>query len=164
MVTSSPLNPPTNLVSTTQAVTPSPSPLVINKPAHIAVGEIINLPDQLYSQAGGITLRRTDKLPALSVGQALDYNAGAPWERGGLWAGHQITVTVTFGLGSLGRLQADGSWIPAFSPPGFTCTAVGKCTPTGKSLPRIENHPGWVIDYDGLPFCGTGGCDSHSVS
>lgn len=153
----------TTLASTTQAVSPPTSPLVINNPTNIAVGEVINLPNQLYSQAGGITLRRTDKLPTLSVDQALDYNAGAPWERGGLWNGRQITVTVTFGLGSLGSLQAGGSWIPAFSPPEFTCTALRKCTPTGKSLQRIENHPMWVIDYEGLPFCGTAACDSHTV-
>lgn len=155
--TSSPLATPT------PAVTSPVSPLIINNPTNIVVGEVIQLPDQLYSRGGGFTLRRTDKLPVLSVDQALDYNAGAPWERGGLWNGEQVSVTVTFGSGSLGSLQADGSWHASFNPPEFTCTALRKCTPTGKTLQRVENRPMWVIDYEGLRDCGSVGCDNHTV-
>lgn len=129
--------------------------------SHLQVGNEIMLPSPLLAK-GNVSLLHTDKAAHLTIDQVVGLNNPA-WNKGGLWNGKQITATLSFGLGALGSYGVDGKWYPSINMPELNCTNIRKCVLTGKTLTHIENQPMWIADYDGLQFCGTGYCYSHSV-
>lgn len=130
---------------------PSAMPSPVATPA---VGEIIPLPS---STSGGLTLVQTDKVPAFSQEEAMQivHDLGIPFAFGGDWEGLQVTVSATYGIGTLGHPGPPSMpWVGDryFPLPG-----------TDVVLDHIENRPMWILDYGNVRAGGSQAEFRHAV-
>jgi hypothetical protein len=118
-----------------------------------AASEVITLPS---SESGELTLIRTDEPPAFSQQEAMQivHDFGVDVALGGERFGKPVTVSATYGIGTLGRPGGPGlPWLGDRNVP---------LKGTGTILDHVENRPMWILDYDNAyaPAPACPGCDS----
>ncbi len=131
------------------------APSAIPSPATTpAVGEVIPLPS---STSGGLTLIRTDTVPAFSQQEAMQivHDFGIPFALGGDWEGLQVTVAAAYGLGTFGRPGGPG--LPWLGDRYFPLKG------TDVVLDHIENRPMWILDYGNVRAGGSRAVFRHAV-
>ncbi len=150
-------------------VPPTPRPTNVVPPK---VGDLINNAALHAINRGGtpiLTMRVTDQAPLITQQEAqqIAFDASYPYAFGGNYEGREITVNAVYGLLSHGfpgdtsglHLGDDvtpltgpcAGWVGPCNIPVKTCRD-GVCKDTGKTIPRIEQRPYWLLDYEGFHF------------
>jgi len=96
-------------------------------------------------------------------------DGGVPLVVSGQLGGRSMTITAIHGLATFGipdgKPDSGGciGWIGPCNYPVFHCVKGQGCTPTGMTIPRLENRPMWIIDVAGASFVGSGASFNHTV-